>query len=111
MDILDARQRFLNSQQLAQQQALSAFGSPLGSFANSLADGALAGLGARAYDIQDYMGARSHSAAPKPTCKIGKVTPKPGYILDYDHPDKVRAKVRTDYTLWQQFLIWWRYSW
>lgn len=92
------------SAQFNQQQASNAFGQ-----SHNLA--ALAGAGARVYDIQDYMGAHSRTAAPKPTCKIGKVTPKPGFILDYSHPDKVRAKVRTDYTLWQQFLIWWRYSW
>lgn len=43
---------------------------------------------------------------PDPTAKIGKVTPKPGYIRDYAHPDGVRAKTMQDYTYWQRFLFW-----
>lgn len=45
---------------------------------------------------------------------IGKVTPKPGYIIDWMHHDyttrtvtgHVRAKTKYDYTLWERFLIW-----
>lgn len=45
-------------------------------------------------------------ANPPPEAKLGRITPKPGYIRDPDHPDGVRAKVPSDYTRWQRFLIW-----
>ena len=39
--------------------------------------------------------------------KIGKITPKPGYIRDPGNPDLVRVKVKTDYTWPERFILWW----
>ena len=112
---LNAQQQFLNSQQFSQRQASSAFVTIVGG-------GGCGGAGGSGVIVRDFGESGTLNGGfgsfvggiprgPSPTCRIGKITPKSGYILDYDHPDNVRAKVRTDYTLWQQFLIWWGFNW
>lgn len=48
-----------------------------------------------------------NAGTPKTGARIGKITPKPGYIRDYGNPDLVRAKVKTDYTWPERFILWW----
>lgn len=45
--------------------------------------------------------------------KIGKITPKPGYVLDWSHPDRIRLKILSDYpflkrpaVMWSVFKLW-----
>ena len=60
-----------------------------------------------AFQAEAFVRAYRPAPAPNPPAKIGKITPKPGYILDWSHPDKVRAKVPSDYTRLERLVIWW----
>ncbi len=98
MNNLDARAQYLAGQQQSMASAFNHAG--------------LAGLAGQLGSFGGFVGAIPGSAfrappPPKPTCRIGKVTPKPGFILDIFHPDRVRVKVLADYSRWERLLIWW----
>ena len=113
MSYSDARMQYLASQQRAQS---AAFGSGL---LGGL--GSLSGLGGSAggtpywSELHDLelrqrvlaMADRQRAQRPVPAAKIGKVTAKPGYILDPLATDGVRAKVPSDYTRFERVVIWW----
>ena len=109
----EARLQYLLSQQQAQQ---SAFGSGL--FGGL---GSLSGMGGSAggtpywpelHDLELrqrmlVVADRQRVQQPAPAAKIGKVTAKPGYILDPLAKDGVRAKIPSDYTRFERVVIWW----
>ena len=108
---------FRASVQQSQQSAspLGMAGLGLGDLLGSLGAGQLGGIaGSRSYESIVAGSEKNKNAA-----MIGKVTPKPGYIIvamkrNYHTRTvigSVQKKVMSDYTRWERFLIWLNTPW
>ena len=97
-----SRQSMANAgAQQAQQSAYAQQTSFLGGLVGGGSDGYMGAFGmCGTVDEQNAETSKTGS-------RIGKITPKPGYIRDYGSLDLVRVKVKTDYTWPERFYLWW----
>lgn len=51
---------------------------------------------------------RYPDSTPEPVAKIGKVTPKPGYVYEPWELEKIRLKRFSDYHWWQKPAVAWK---
>ncbi len=107
----------------AAQQPTSALGNSLrlqGLFGASQFGGS-SSLDRQSYRNQQmaYAAINAKTVEKKPIAMIGKITPKPGYIVMAVHHNYcnrtvtgyVRKKVLSDYTRWERLLIWLHTPW
>ncbi len=59
----------------------------------------------RGHSLYDSTRAQQAYKYPR-VARIGKVTPKPGVIKDWTHPDRYRWKIMSDYKWWERVVIW-----
>ena len=93
----NAQQAFLESEACALQQQAARRSAACGGLGLGLGLGALGSSAGAAPRPEKY----------KPVARIGKVTPKPGYIMDSSHPDGVRLRGWADYSWDEKPIVAW----